>query len=376
MSLKTLSTSKPVLGLALVVGQFMLFEAGLRFWGGSEAAPEFQRLFMTDPRIGHRLRPGAETRFKTAGYETDIAINRAGVRDDELGPKRPDERRIAVLGDSIVLAVQVPLRETFCKRLEERLNQTATSGGIRYRVINAGVQGYGPVEDYLFFKHVVMPLEPDLVLIGLYVGNDAIEAAQNAGRLAADGERVAASTARETAYAWARRIVRRSMVLQILRLRVITLLDHFGRAPEIAPPLRTNLPTPPPEVVDGLAVTRDCVSRIADLAATRGAQTAVLLLPARFQIDDEDFGYLQEQVRAAGDTLLRDKSSERFAEALRGLRVPIMDARPPLRAAAQGGRVYFADTAHLTARGHQALADAIAPFLAASGLIAALDGGR
>jgi lysophospholipase L1-like esterase len=166
------------------------------------------------------------------------------------------------------------------------------------------------------------------------------------------------------------------MVLQILRLRVITLLDHVGRAPEVAPPLRTNLPTPPPEVVDGLAVTRDCVARIAALAASRGAKTGVLLLPARFQVDDEDFGYLQDQVRAAGDTLLRDKSSERFAEALRGLPVPLLDALPPLRAAARDGRVFFTDTAHLTVLGHQALADAIAPFLAASGLVAPGNSGR
>ena len=59
---------------------------------------------------------------------------------------------MVVLGDSIVLAVQVPLRQTFCKRLEDRLNERAD--GYRYRVIDAGVQGYGPVEDVLFYEAV------------------------------------------------------------------------------------------------------------------------------------------------------------------------------------------------------------------------------
>src|SRR3954462_12505668 len=89
--------------------QLLLFEVGLRTWGSSEAAPAFQGLFMNDPAIGYRLKPGARVRFATAEFDTRIAINDAGVRDDEeIGPKPPDERRILILGDSLVLSVQVP----------------------------------------------------------------------------------------------------------------------------------------------------------------------------------------------------------------------------------------------------------------------------
>ena len=44
---------------ALTLVWFFVFEAGLRMYGGSEAAPAFQQLFMPDPATGHRLRPGA-----------------------------------------------------------------------------------------------------------------------------------------------------------------------------------------------------------------------------------------------------------------------------------------------------------------------------
>ena len=58
---------------------------------------------MPDPAIGYRLRPNARTRFVTAEFDTEIAINAQGVRDDaDIGPKPANERRIVVLGDSLV----------------------------------------------------------------------------------------------------------------------------------------------------------------------------------------------------------------------------------------------------------------------------------
>ena len=100
--------------------------------------------------IGYRLKPHARTHFATSEFAVDIAVNGAGFRDDEeLGPKAANERRILLLGDSLVLSVQVPFAQTFGERLEHRLN--SRSSDVRYRVVNAGVQGYGPVEEQLFY---------------------------------------------------------------------------------------------------------------------------------------------------------------------------------------------------------------------------------
>ena len=120
---------RALLFLAIAAAQFALFEIALRAWGHSEASPAFQSLFMHDPVIGHRLRPNARTRFVTAEFGTEIAINGQGVRDDaEIGPKAADERRIVVLGDSLVLSVQVEPRQTFCELLEARLNARTAAG--------------------------------------------------------------------------------------------------------------------------------------------------------------------------------------------------------------------------------------------------------
>lgn len=359
--------------VGIMACQFVLFEVALRIEGGSEAAPAFQRLFVQDGRMGYRLKPGAQTRFKTASFETDLAINSSGVRDDEIGPKRPDERRIVVLGDSLVLSVQVPLEQTFCKRLEDRLNHDPAFAGYHYRVIDAGVQGYGPVEEWLFYEHIASRLEPDLVLVGLFVGNDAIEAADQAWRLDADDRpgAQAKASARAAALAWGQRTVRRSMVLQMLRVRLLLLTERLGLSGNrgLERPLTSYLPRPPQDVQRGLAVTRDCVTRIAALASARNARTAIVLLPARLQVNDTDFANLQEIVAQHGETLARNGATDRFKAALAGLPIPVMDALPPLFEAPRRRETFFEDTVHLTPRGHQIVADALARFLLESHLL-------
>jgi hypothetical protein len=136
----------------ILIAQFAVLEAGLRLYGEFQGSTTFQSLFMDDPRVGIRLRPNATIRYTTAEFTADIAVNAHGVRDDEpIGPKVAGERRVVVLGDSLVLAVQVNLVDTFCKKLEKHLNEHA--GADHLRVINGGVQGYGPVDEWLFFVY-------------------------------------------------------------------------------------------------------------------------------------------------------------------------------------------------------------------------------
>jgi acetyltransferase AlgX (SGNH hydrolase-like protein) len=358
---------RALLLLAIAAAQFAIFEIALRAWGHSEAAPAFQALFMPDPVIGYRLRPGARTRFATAEFDTEIAINAQGVRDDaDIGPKPANERRVLVLGDSLVLSVQVNQQQTFCQLLEDRLNRGA--GGIHYRVINAGVQGYGPVEERLFFREVGRAFQPDLVIQTIFVGNDAEEAVASAPRLRGDA-RPAAEAISGSLVSRMRRLVRRSMVLQVLRLRIVAVTDRlprFGAPPE--PPLQSYAQDPAARIGDGLRVSRECVQAIAADAAAAGARTMIMLMPARFQVDDADYGRLKDAVSAAGGTLVRDAATTRFTDALAPLRLPLVDVLPPLRAALPGPDVFFQQTVHLTPRGHEIVAQALEAFILSEGL--------
>jgi hypothetical protein len=343
---------------------FAVFEAGLRRWGTSEAAPAFQGLFTGDPVLGYRLQPGARTRFTTSEFETEIAITDLGVRDDEeIGPKPPGERRVLVLGDSLVLSVQVPFAETFTEELERQLNARRPGDATTsYRVINAGVQGYGPVEELLFFRRLVTSVQPDLVLVSVFVGNDAEEALASASKLVPD--RPAIERLRETIVTWLRRTVRRSMVLQVLRLRVVAATQRFTTTagpPE--PPHQSYAAVPASRIARGMELTRDLFGRLASEASAAGARTGIILMPARFQIDDDDYGRLRDIVAAAGGELRRDAATERFSAALGTLDVPQLDLLPALRDATPGEDLFFKENIHLTRRGHIIVGHAIARFI-------------
>jgi lysophospholipase L1-like esterase len=354
--------------LLILAAQFGLFEGALRLWGHSEAAPAFQGLFEDDPDAGYRLKPGARVRFTTSEFDTEIHVNAAGVRDDdEIGPKAPDERRIVLLGDSLVLSVQVPFAQTFGELLEQRLN--ARPSPYRYRVINAGVQGYGPVEELLFFKSIAATLQPDLVIATIFVGNDAEEAVRSAPRLLGDARPASAAVA-DSVTTRLRRLVRRSMVLQLLRLRVVSATERFtGRLAAPEPPLQSYAAIANPRIAEGIAISRQCLADIAAVAAAGGARTAIALMPARFQVDDADYGRLKEAVAAAGGELRRDAASERFDRALAGLPLPRLDLLPALRRALPGPDLFFQETVHLTPRGHAVVAEALDRFIEAHGLL-------
>jgi lysophospholipase L1-like esterase len=353
---------RATLFLVIVAAQFAVFEIGLRTWGSSEAAPSFQGLFQNDPVLGYRLKRHARTRFTTKEFSATIAVNGQGFRDDdEVGAKPPNERRILLLGDSLVLSVQVAFDQTFGQLLEKHLN--SQSGDIRYRVINGGVQGYGPVEESLYFKQIVSVVQPDVVIPVLFVGNDAEEAVVSKPKLAGSS-RSAASRAGDSIATKMRRLVRRSMVLQILRLRVVSATERL--TPTMAPPeppLQSYAAQPAPRIQDGLAVTRRCVEDIIATARGSGATTAIVFMPARFQVDDADYGRLKDAVTQAGGVLVRDGATQRFVAALATLPVPQLDVLPSLRGALPGPDLFFQETVHLTPRGHEVVAAALDRFI-------------
>ena len=118
-----------------------------------------------------------------------------------------------------------------------------------------------------------------------------------------------------------RRLVRRSMVLQILRLRIVAATARLS--PSLAPPeppLQSYAAQPAPRIAEGFAIARAINRGDRPTAAAAGAATAVVLMPARFQVDDADYGRLKEIVAAAGGTLVRDAATERFDAGARSAR--------------------------------------------------------
>ena len=129
-------------------------------------------LWTYDDVTGSRLYAGAQGWFRSEG-EAYITINSDGLRDREHAKaKPPNTLRIAVLGDSMTEALQVPLEKYFGAVLEQRLNECRALGGRSVEVINFGVSGYGTAQEFLIYRQRVTAYSPDVVVLGLYPGND------------------------------------------------------------------------------------------------------------------------------------------------------------------------------------------------------------
>ena len=129
-------------------------------------------------------------------------------------------------------------------------------------------------------------------------------------------------------------MIRKSVVLQVARLRVTTALDRFGWRPEIDPPLRTYLADAPPEIDERPRGGEGRGGALAALTASQGARLVVVLLPARFQVDDGDYGRLKEIVARSGQDAGPRSRHGTFLEGAGGSR----RARAGRAAAASRGR--------------------------------------
>jgi GDSL-like Lipase/Acylhydrolase family len=164
-----------ILGLVVAV---MAAESGLR-WSGYRVPvllPDSVRATYHLARNSQFLYlgylPGA-----VEDYATPVALNDLGFHDHDYAPERPSPStyRIMVLGDSYVAAWEVPLEETFHKRLEARLAKEDPLGRGSYQVIAIG-QGRSAQEVEIEWLRKYGPIyKPDVVLLLFFCGNDFME---------------------------------------------------------------------------------------------------------------------------------------------------------------------------------------------------------
>jgi hypothetical protein len=125
-----------------------------------------------DDIVGVALRPGAEGWNRTEG-EAYVKISESGLHDREHPKTKPSNTyRIAVLGDSLAEALQVPVKATFWSILESRVRECGAFGARGVEVLNFGVSGYGTAQELLTLEHRASEYAPDMVVLAFYAGND------------------------------------------------------------------------------------------------------------------------------------------------------------------------------------------------------------
>jgi lysophospholipase L1-like esterase len=163
--------------LLLVVGALCLLAAELAAsrLGLLEYPPQMNR---GHPTRGYTLRPGFEGESK---FGIPFRVSAQGFRSPEVAvPKPAGTHRVLVLGDSVTWGAGVREEETFSRRLEAELGDELACA---VEVVNAGISGYGSIEELDVLRNDGLALEPDVVLV-YHVENDNQISSHERGGLA------------------------------------------------------------------------------------------------------------------------------------------------------------------------------------------------
>ena len=343
--------------LALEVAVRMALPQDARFFDGSAIKrPSARRGLVSE------LIPGGHT---AAYVGVPVSVNRLGLRDHELAvPKPAGTVRVLGVGDSVTFGYGVRLEQTYLKVLESRLNERARAG-VRYEVVNAGIEECGLDAYHDTIQTLAPTLEPDLVLVGIVL-NDI----QRYGDLDAPVRpRPAPGLARRThGRLLAHSQLYHASVLAVrsllYRWHVLDIADLYGS------PLRAVRGEASLEAAweSSLRV----LERVVELTRARGLRLVLVVFPVEVQLDREAIArYRRDYGVAVPEAALDGDPQRRLAAFGAAHAVPVIDLLPALRAAGgadlylRTGPIRF-DPVHLSPRGHRIVADAIAARLLTS----------
>lgn len=327
-------------------------------------------LFVADPVLEHRLTPRFSGVASTSEYKTAIRTNSMGFREDkEYGTKPKDTYRILAIGDSFTMGVAVELDQSFVKLLEKSLSQRPQR---RYEVINAGIPGFDTRQELVLITRYGRELNPDLILLNFYVGNDITDNYQRTPAFVVDGyytngrpedgllpgptKLFLQTHSHLYCFVWP--------LLSRLRHPDATVLTEERRSYFL------SIYTEPrdPEVE---AMWNATWSQLQEVAATVNndiAPVVVIVIPDRLQVHDAAWLDVKAHERR-GVIYRRDAPNRRIAEFCERLKLPVVDLLPVMADATKRGALYFTIDGHWTPLGNEVAASAVADFLSMQSLI-------
>jgi hypothetical protein len=357
--------------LALDVGLFALCllavggELTLRAVAARSASPLFAQPTesLLDTLARYRLRPDQAT--------ADSPVNSLGHLDDEWGPRVPGVPRAATIGDSFSVGV-VPHRLHFTTVAEQQLG--------RGEVCNLGITGIGPDAYLRLLVTEALPLQPDVVIVDLFVGNDLLIESRDA-------------PTRGGLESW---LDADRLLLVRIPQRLLTLArEQEGELGELPGPVaRTDAGSAAPWLADPLleppSFTPEGFARLEQRRAREACRPdappdwealcavllemrracgttpfGVLLIPDEFQVEDETWR-LASAV-PDGERFDRDQPQRVLSRWLAGQGIPCLDLLPALRAVPpmpDGRRhLYHLRDTHFNARGNAVAGRELARFL-------------
>jgi lysophospholipase L1-like esterase len=387
LSLKRFASVLLLVGFGLGLAGLFL-EVGVRLF-----LPVSDFFWQSDPILGVKLVANKRGRFVKPGlFDVHVETNSHGFRDREHAYEKPaGTKRVVILGDSYMEALQVPLERSLTALLEKRLRDRKVPA----ETINLGVSAYGTGREYLMLREHGIKHKPDLVLL-FFVGNDLINnnihlegtpyvpypVLDGNGLLARNGNgepRFTPIHDTESRFGFLTGFLREySSAYRLLRMTIEgspqlhELLYRFGI---MSTPAGGGKGTgdnlglyeiyrvaEQDAFKESWRLTENLLLEVDRLAAKNGAKLVVVLVPAPWEVYPELWESIRDQVpemrRVALDV---NQPSRHLISFLQSRKIPHIDLLAGFRAnAGKAAKLFFQPDSHWTAAGHDLAADLLA----------------
>jgi hypothetical protein len=285
---------------------------------------------------------------------------------------------VLFLGDSATEGAFVALPQSYPLRFGSLLD--ARDPQNRVRVINAGVWGMTTVDEYHLLQDKLLPLHPDVVVLGLFMANDInFNLGHGQHRL------------RYLAPAWIEAARQHSALVHFLFLRALAinqrykwvrneelgsvwvptrlgLVDRYGFHMLSYPmgELSLYMRKPSPLADEAFAVLGDVLGQLRALGARQGFSVRVLLIPTPSSVAGRlkllHYPDILRQLRAQGIAVREDDfdftlPTRRVLAICKKLALSCIDPMPRFKQL--GTAAFFPTDEHPTVAGHEALARAL-----------------
>jgi hypothetical protein len=324
----------------------VLGELALRLWAGATGGSPLVRANLEV----YRLVPGRD-------YGSGLYGNKLGYPGPELAAKKdPNILRIAALGDSFSVGPAVPFADNYLTRLAQELLDS--------EIGNFGVSSAGPPEYLEILERDVWSVQPDVVLVGVFVGNDITESLPRPRRL--DPRHHALYLLCQRGWKVARATLLSSGAPAPApsdRLAAPALSPTIFREVE-ARRLAICLKETSPSMEKKWRIALDDLDGIVGACKRRGVALAVVLIPDEFQVNN----LVLQDALADSETTLEHLDLEgpqrRLALFFKERNVPCLDLLPAFR---KVPNTYALCDTHWNVVGNHLAAREIAAWLSALG---------
>jgi hypothetical protein len=271
-----------------------------------------------------------------------LSVNSLGYRGTEFGVEKGDATRILAVGDEATFGWGGVEEDSYPAQLETFLTKRFPAR--RWQVINAGLTaGDAPDNYYLYLKREGLALNPDLILVGLFVRDDLdSDAASKHEWIEQDGEGLPLRIRDADSEVVDNHLVPRRLVFRYFT-PLLSRSHVFQRLVDIISP---ETPNPPAE--DGVPFNyrltwaertetafervRQLLAAMNTMARARGIPLYVLIIPERAQMNPRAF---------AGQQADNEKPQQVLREWFDRDGIKYIDLLAPLREASGGRSIHL-----------------------------------